>query len=127
MQTANIKSTVKGSIFFVANSGLERNVTSSVSGTLVFPADCTLGQCGTVESALSGSFDSAKCTAQAGGCNCVVSKTATTQDATTYTISGNNLTTADGDVYSFCEKSGSLGYHGNGAGSEEGNFSLTKR
>jgi hypothetical protein len=127
MQTAAVKSTVKGSIYFVGSNALEREVTASVSGTLMFPADCTLGQCAAVESALASGFDSAVCTPQAGGCNCQVSRTEVTQDATTYTVSGDSLTTAGGDVYAICEKSGSLGYHGKSAGAEEGSFTLKKR
>jgi hypothetical protein len=126
MQTVGVKADVVGSITF-DGAALARDVNAHVSGKLVFPSDCTLGQCGAVENALKGAFDSAKCVPQAGGCQCDVSKTSTTKDLAAYTISGTTLTTDDGETYDICETGSSLSYHGNSAGSESGSWSLAKR
>ncbi len=127
MQAVDVNAAVIGSITF-DGAALARDVNAQVSATLVFPADCTLGQCTEVESALeSGGFDSATCTAQSGGCSCAVHKTSSRNDYATYTISGSVLTTSDGDRYDLCEKSGTLSYEGSSTGSESGSFSLTKR
>lgn len=126
MQAVGVTADVVGSITF-DGVALARNVTADVSGTLVFPADCTLGQCAEVESALKSGFDSASCTAQSGGCSCVVKKKSVTNDYATYSIDGSTLTTSGGDTYDLCEKSGTLSYSGKSAGAETGSFSLAKR
>jgi hypothetical protein len=116
---------VKGSITFAGNA-LTRNVTVTTTGSLLLPESCTYGQCAAIESELKSAFDSVSCTGSAD-CTCTISKTETEADATTYTIQGSVVTTADGDQYSICEKGVDLTYSGHSAGSEEGTFSLKKR
>jgi hypothetical protein len=126
MQSVGVKADVVGSITF-DGALLARDVQAHVSGTLVFPADCTLGQCAQVESALRGAFDTASCTPQAGGCNCAVSKTSATKDIAGYSINGSTLTVDNGDTYEICETGGSFSYSGKSAGAEDGSWSLAKR
>lgn len=116
---------VKGSITFIGNA-LKRNVTLTTSGTIVFPASCTYGQCAMVEQQLKSAFASASCSGSTD-CTCTVSRTDTEVDGTTYTISNGVVTTADGDQYSLCEKGADLSYSGVSAGSEQGTFTLKKR
>ena len=60
-------------------------------------------------------------------CECTVSKTEKEADATTYTVQGSVVTTADGDEYAICENGAQLTYSGKSAGSEQGTFTLKKR
>jgi hypothetical protein len=126
IDATGVQATVKGSIYFLGTA-LERDVTAAVSGTLVIPAACSAGQCPTVEAALKSAFDTATCTAQAGGCSCPISKIDHVVDATTYTLNGNTVTTDGGEVYSICESASTLTYNGSSAGAEKGTFTLKKR
>ena len=95
-------------------------------GSITLPAACAAGQCAAIESELKGAFDSVSCTGSSS-CDCTISKTEVETDATTYTIQGSVVTTADGDEYSICEAGADLSYSGKSAGSEEGTFTLKKR
>ncbi|HSO33247.1 MAG TPA: hypothetical protein VLT33_12025 [Labilithrix sp.] len=123
--TSGLKVTVRGSLHFVG-AALTRDAVSTTSGTIVLPATCSQGQCAAVESALKSAFDSATCTGSAA-CTCTVKRTDTTKDATTFAVSGNTLTTADGDSYAICVAGSSLKYQGRSAGAEDGLWELTKR
>jgi hypothetical protein len=117
---------VKGSLFFSA-AGLTRDASVTVSGSVVFPSSCALGQCETVESALkAGGFPTASCTG-ASSCTCAIDRTETTHDATTYTIDGSTVVTGDGERYSYCIEGGSLVYAGRSAGAEVGTWKLARR
>lgn len=116
---------VKGSIEFAGNA-LKRDVTVTIGGSITLPAACAAGQCAAIESELKGAFDSVSCTGSSS-CDCTISKTEAETDATTYTIQGSVVTTADGDEYSICEAGADLSYSGKSAGSEEGTFTLKKR
>lgn len=116
---------VKGSIAFNGNA-LTRDVTVTISGSLTLPESCTAGQCAAIEAELKSAFDSVSCTGSSS-CICTISNTESEKDATTYTIQGSLVTTADGDEYSICEKSADLSYSGKSAGSEQGTFTLKKR
>ncbi len=122
---SGLKVTVRGSLTFLGDA-LTRDAVAVTSGTIVLPAACTQGQCAAVESALKSAFDSATCTGSAS-CTCTVKRTDTTKNATTFTVAGNTLTTADGDSYAICVAGGSLKYQGKSAGSEDGLWELTKR
>jgi hypothetical protein len=127
LQTQDVSVTVRGSLYFFGNA-LTRAVTTNVSGKLVLPAACVAGQCAAAQQALAGAFQSASCTSSgAGGCTCTVAGKTTTQDATTFTIAGNTLTTADGDQYDICASATSLAYSGKSAAAEQGTFTLKKR
>jgi hypothetical protein len=126
LDTSKAKVTIKGSIYFLANSALHRAITVTTSGSITFPQSCTAGQCATVENALKGTFDSVSCTGSSD-CTCTISNVESESDATTYTISGSTVTTGDGEKYSICEKSGTLEYKGKSAGAEEGVWTLKKR
>ena len=123
--TSGLKVTVRGSLTFLGDA-LTRDAVSVTSGTIVLPATCSQGQCAVVESALKTAFDSATCTGTAA-CTCTVKRTDTTKNATTFTVTGTTLTTADGDSYGFCAAGGSLKYQGKSAGSEDGLWELTRR
>jgi hypothetical protein len=116
---------VKGSITFAGNA-LTRDVTVMIGGSLTLPESCTAGQCAAIEAELKNAFDSVSCTGT-GACTCTISNTENEKDATTYTIQGSLVTTADGDQYSICEKSADLSYSGKSVGSEQGTFTLKKR
>lgn len=127
MQAVGVKADVAGSIT-LDGTALAREATAHVSGTLVFPADCTLGQCAALESALKSELDAVKCTPQSGGCNCEVSKTAKTKDVATYTIDGSTLKTDGGESYDICERNGTLAYYGYGqSGTDRGYWWLHRR
>jgi hypothetical protein len=125
LDTSKAKVTVKGSVTFSGNA-LTRNVTVTTSGTITLPESCTYGQCAAIESELKSTFDSVSCSGS-GDCVCTVSKTETEQDATTYTLQGSLLSTADGDEYSICDKGADLSYSGKSTGTEQGTFTLKKR
>ena len=123
--TSGLKVTVRGSLTFLGDA-LTRDAVAVTSGTLVLPATCSQGQCAAVESALRTAFDTATCTGIAA-CTCTVKRTDTTKNATSFSVAGNTLTTADGDSYGICVAGGSLKYQGKSAGSEDGLWELTQR
>lgn len=125
LDTTKAKVTVKGSVTFAGNA-LTRDVTVTIGGALTFPQSCTFGQCAMIENELKSAFDSVSCTGSSD-CTCTVSKIENEKDATTYTIQGSLVTTADGDEYSICEKGADLSYSGKSAGAEQGTFTLKKR
>jgi len=126
LDTSKVKVVVKGSLHF-AGAALTRDVASTVSGVLGFPASCTAGQCGAVETALKqAGFPTATCSGTAA-CDCTISRSETTKNATTFTVSGSTVTTADGESYAICVKGAELTYTGKSAGAEEGSWSLAKR
>lgn len=125
LDTSKLDVTVKGSITF-AGKALTRDVTVKMTGDIVFPEICTMGQCALLEGQLKGVFDSVSCTGSAA-CTCTVANDERDADATTYSISGSTLTTTDGDTYEICEQGGELSYRGKGAGAEEGAFRLKRR
>ncbi len=125
IDTSGAKVTVKGSLHFVGNS-LTRDGVATTSGTVVLPATCTQGQCAAVESALKSAFDSVSCTGIAA-CTCTIKRTDTAHNATTFSVAGNTLTTADGDSYAVCAQGSSLAYQGKSAFAEDGSWELKKR
>lgn len=129
LNTTQTQVSVKGSIYFLAGDALRRNVTISVSGKATVPASCVGGTCIIVEQGLSQyGFSNATCTDLGGGaCECTLTRTTTRADATTYTVSGNAVTTADGDTYEICDDGTSLKYKGKSAGTESGTWELAKR
>ncbi len=128
LDTKGVSVKVQGSLHFTGTNALTRDAIAKLSGHVIVPAQCSLGQCAQVESSLKPSFDSVSCAAGAGGsCDCTIAKTDTTKNATTYTTSGTTLKTADGDTYEYCASATGLTYKGKSAGAEEGNWSLKKR
>lgn len=126
LDSSGVKVVVKGSLHF-SGGVLDRNVVSTVSGVLAFPAACAAGQCGVVETALKGAgFPTAKCTGSSA-CDCTVSRVETTKNKTTFTTAGSTVTTGDGETYEICAKGADVTYRGKSAGSEEGSWSLKKR
>lgn len=126
LDTSKAEVNVKGSIEFTGNA-LKRNVTVTIGGHIVFPSTCTSGiPCSAIENELKNGFDSVTCTGSTA-CDCTISKTESDTDATTYTIQGSLVTTADGDEYSICEKGADLSYSGKSVDSEQGSFTLKKR
>lgn len=126
LDTSKAEVTVKGTIEFAGNA-LKRNVTLAIGGHIVFPSTCTSGvPCSAIENELKNGFDSVTCVGTAE-CDCTISKTESDSDATTYTIQGSLVTTADGDQYSICEKGADLSYSGKSVDSEQGSFTLKKR
>jgi cytoskeletal protein RodZ len=125
LDTTNAKVTVTGSLTF-ASPALTRKATIKLSGTIVAPQACTAGQCAAAEALLKSSFDSVTCTGTSD-CTCTIAKEDKLDDATTYTVSGNTITTNGGETYDFCEKGTSFEYTGKSAGAEDGVWTLTKR
>lgn len=125
LDATGVKVTVTGSLHFV-NGALTRAATSSVSGTVIVPASCAAGQCAAAESLLKNAYPSAKCTGTSS-CSCTINGTSATNNATTYTVSGSTVTTADGDTYSFCVDGSKVTYKGKAPGSEDGIWTLAKR
>lgn len=125
LDASGLKFTVVGSLHF-AGSSLTRKAVGKVSGPIVIPVSCSAGQCAAVESALKSGFDSISCTGSSS-CTCTVTKTNTTDNATTFLVSGSTITTGDGESYSFCSAGSSFQYKGKSAGSEDGIWTLAKR
>lgn len=125
LDTSNAVVKVKGSITF-KGAALTRDATVTISGSITFPQTCSAGQCALLENELKSAFDSASCSGSSS-CTCTISKTENEKDATTYTIQGSVVKTADGDEYTICEKGSDLSYSGASAGSEEGTFTMKKR
>ena len=122
---SGLKVTVRGSLTFLGDA-LTRDAVAVTSGTIVLPASCSQGQCAAVQSALETAFDSATCTGTTA-CSCTVKRTDTTKNATTFSVAGTTLTTADGDAYAICTAGSSLKYQGKSAGAEDGLWHLNKR
>jgi hypothetical protein len=130
LDTTGLKANVKGSIYFLAAGALERDVTSSVSGKITFPESCatTLGQtCDSVEALFKTDFPNIDCTKVSTNCDCTASRTETNTAATTYTVTGNSVKTADGDEYDFCVAGSALTYSGKTKEAEQGVWQLKKR
>lgn len=128
LDTTGLKATVKGSVYFLAAGALERDVTTNVTGDIKFPVSCTLGQgCGIVETLLKDTFPNVKCTEASQQCTCTASRTESNTAATTYTVTGNTVKTADGDEYDFCVNGSTLTYSGKTKEAEEGVWQLKKR
>jgi hypothetical protein len=127
LDTTAVKATVTGSIYFLANNALNRDVTTKVNGTLTFPVTCTGGSCAVAEMALKDSFPGTKCTLAGNNCSCAIDRTDKNTNATTITVAGNTVTTADGDKYDFCDASGKVTYKGKTSAAEDGVWELKKR
>lgn len=125
LDTSKANVTVKGSIYFAGNA-LTRDVSVTLSGSITLPQSCTAGMCSAIETQLKSAFDSVSCSGSSD-CTCTISKTDVEKSATTYTVSGNTATTADGETYSICEQGADFKYSGKSAGSEEGVYTLKKR
>jgi hypothetical protein len=126
LDTTGLTTTVTGTIYFIGGNALHRNVRLDISGTVVIPASCAAGQCTTVQTELTNAGVKATCTGSAE-CTCTVTQNETRTDATTYTKSGNTVTTADGDSYEICLQGSKLTYKGASAQAEDGTWELTKR
>ncbi len=125
LDTSGLKVTVTGSIYFLANSALHRNVKVDIGGSITIPESCAAGQCAAAQTELQMAGVMATCTGSTS-CTCTITKTETSTASTTFTISGNTVTTADGDTYDFCVMGSGLAYKGN-AGSEDGQWQLKQR
>jgi hypothetical protein len=125
LDSSQAKVTVTGTLYFAGNA-LTRRVTSNISGSIKLPMACTAGQCAQAELALKQGFDTATCTGTSD-CTCTVTKVSKTENATTFTTSGNNVTTADGETYQICSNATGFDYSGKSAGSEVGVWNLKKR
>jgi hypothetical protein len=124
--TSKLTLKVTGSIYFLANAALHRNVTAVLGGSLTIPQACSFGQCATAQSQLTASGLTATCTGTTD-CTCTVSKTDKQTSATTFTVNGNTVTTGDGDTYDICLSGADLTYKGTAAGSEDGTWTLKQR
>lgn len=128
IDTTALKATVKGSIYFLAGGILERDVTSTIAGTVTFPVSCTQGLgCAVGEQLLKSELPNIKCTEASGTCTCTASRTETNTAATTFKVAGNTVTTADGDEYDFCVAGSALTYSGKTKEAEDGTWTLKKR
>ena len=125
LDSSNTKATVTGSLYFEGNA-LQRDAVVHISGTIVVPETCSAGQCATVQAALTSGFDSVSCTGTSA-CTCTVSKTTAVKNATTFSVSGDTVTTGDGESYAICAQPSELRYSGKSLGAEAGSWQLTKR
>ncbi len=125
--SSNVQGSVAGTVNFVGDS-LFRKAKATFSGTITLPAACTMGApCATIQSAMSSAFDSVTCTGTTS-CDCVVKSHTDVDDGSTFTVSGNTLTTSGGNRYDFCVKGGQMTERQtDSSATEPGNFSLTKR
>jgi hypothetical protein len=127
---SNVTGTVAGRVILEAGNvsrvyDLEYQATISVPMVCAQPA----GGCPGVETLIAPGFDTASCASNgSGGCNCDVSGHDQGAGATTYTVQGNQIVTADGNSYDFCVQGGTMDYrHVSGSSPEAGSFKLTKR
>jgi hypothetical protein len=129
LDSSGLKATVKGTIYFLAGGALERDVTSTVAGKITFPESCasSLGQtCDDVEALFKDDFPNIDCATVSTNCECTASRTDHNTAATTYTVTGNTVKTADGDEYDFCVEGTKLTYSGKTKEAEKGTFELKK-
>jgi hypothetical protein len=119
---------VAGSLYFFGNE-LSRAVTTTISGTMVYPAACAelFGGCDALETALASDLGTASCTAGVAACSCELAGSKTDTSTTTFTVSGNTATTADGGSAELCVAGSELSYVGNLFDDEEGTWKLKKR
>ncbi len=120
--------TVRGNV-------IERKATVAVNADVTVPAACAqpVGGCAGVSAVLRAGpgVKSANCTGT-GSCDCTIdADLVLDKSGTTFTTSGNTLTTSDGDEYSYCVTGGKLTHKqtksGNPNRSEIGNYEATKR
>ncbi len=125
--TANVQGSIAGTMNFVG-AALYRKGKASFSGTITLPAACTMSaSCSTIQSAMSSAFDSVTCTGTTS-CDCVVKGHTDVDDASTFTTSGNTLTTQGGNTYDYCVKGGQMTERQTDTNAAEpGNFTLQKR
>ncbi|MBX3260135.1 MAG: hypothetical protein KF782_10635 [Labilithrix sp.] len=125
LDTTNAKVTAVGSLYF-KDGALSRRATVRISGTIVVPAACSAGRCAALADAYKSAFGSISCTGTAD-CVCTIESEESANSATTFTVTGNNVTTGDGETYAFCDEGDTLEYSGRSAGSEEGVWTLKRR
>jgi hypothetical protein len=125
--TSNVMGSITGTVNFVGDA-LYRKAKASFSGTVTIPVACTMGApCAAIQSAMTGTFDSVVCTGTSS-CDCVVSGHSDVDDAATFTVSGNTLTTNDGNTYDYCVAGSQMTERQtNSNATEHGNFQLKKR
>jgi len=123
----DLKGTVRGRVTFTAVT-VQRSSKVDFSATLSLPASCTAGQCAAVEKGLKGGFDSATCTAAAGGCDCTVSSSSSTSQTDGYSVQGTQVVIADGGKYDFCMNGGKMSYQPVGQSTDpKGYYELTRK
>lgn len=94
-------------------TNLHQAMDIDLTANLVLPQTCLdalgVGSCALVEVGLTTplqagmpTFDTAKCTAAAGGCDCAVAKKLSDETEGEYTISGNTLETDSGRKFDYC-------------------------
>jgi hypothetical protein len=109
---------VKGQVTFTgATAGtVTRLAQVDISASVGIPQSCVnqlpqgFRTCSAIATALKlpaptgAGFDTATCTASAGGCDCNIAKTQVDNGSETYTVSGNTITTGTGTqrTYDFC-------------------------
>jgi len=132
--------TMSGRITFAGNA-VTRKGTVAVTADLNLPAACVQpppasGDCNTValliQQAGGGQVKKATCAAAGQACDCKVDLAfVSDKNGTTYTTSGNKLTTSDGDEYDYCVTGTKLAHKQTKAGTpttnEPGTFEATKR
>ncbi|MBS1152143.1 MAG: hypothetical protein H6Q89_3841 [Myxococcaceae bacterium] len=102
---SNMTGDSRGSVIFTANT-VTRAITTNLAGTANLPSSCNpLGNCATVQSALSNVFKTVNCTGTTA-CTCAFTYEAATAGATAYTKGTNQFTTEPGTgnarTYDYC-------------------------
>ena len=125
--TSDVTGSITGTVNFVGDA-LYRKAKASFSGTITLPTACTMGApCSAIQSAMTTAFDSVTCTGTTS-CDCKVTSHTDVDDAATFTVSGNTLTTNDGNTYDFCINGSQMTERQtNSNAAEPGNFQLKKR
>jgi len=97
-----------GSVSFSAGS-FTLDLQGQASVDVGFPNACTFGQCGALESSLTGAGLFGNCGSDgSGGCFCTVERFFTVKDSGTYTVSGTTITTSSGQKFDYCLGSSGL-------------------
>lgn len=105
----------------ITSTNITRNITVNIVTTVTIPAICLAGtSCMEVQSALrSGGYPDATCAMSGANCECTFSQTSNINDDTTYTTSGNTLTTGTGQTYEYCSRMNMIRYRQTGGSRPE--------
>lgn len=122
-------------IIAIGATDFERAIEGTMSVKFEVPRSCLLdAECAVIGSLLKTpppngpglSAGTCKPAAAAGVCECEGTKKISDKRATTYTIDGNTLNTADGEIYDYCVEGNQMTYRQSFEGLVEGNVVMTK-
>jgi hypothetical protein len=114
---------IEGTIV-ITDLTMTRMIETTVTGTFVLPADCTIVNCRTTEAAIVGALGdmgTATCAdAAPDGCECDITFDSMVDTNDGYTSDGDTITTDNGRTFDVCVEEGNLRFRETSEGGEPG-------